>query len=795
MLPRLALLYRRYATQHLRLVLGDLSIASGCSIPVVLRHGRICVVRDRSVCVARDGRSLDGADDVLLEQDGARSEGAAPSLPYAPGAPIRVSLRNAGRDPATLPAPSHARWLAAHLMLWPGLLRRIVQTLPLLPHIRDPHMRSRAKARLGLCEKTPAPVLRLSLPNAPRIALTPPIAIVLPVHNAAPHVAHCLDRIARMTDLPWRLVIVEDGSTDPAIRPMLQDWVGTHPQAKLLCHDAPQGFAAAVNAGLSALGPIDRPVVLLNSDVTLPQGWASRLIAPLLSDGTIASVTPLSNEGELMGVPHPCAGVALRNTEVDAVDAALIPFARHTDLPSLPTGSGFCMALSPHWLAEVPRFDESYGRGYGEEVDWCQRTRALGGRHVCQTGLFVGHVGAASFGAEQRRILRARAASVLSRRWPRFDAEVALAQADDPLAGDRLRAGLLWARARLGQASLPVYLTHSLGGGTERWLEQRLGSHEVALVLRVGGPLRWQVELHTQAGVTRASTMLFAQIQTLLFHTGPRQVIYVCAVGDPAPEEIPFRLLDLCAGGHRLEVMFHDYFPLNRDHTFRSETGPDWPALWRPALDRAEHLTVFSDASRRIVAGVHPDLAHKIRLRPHGPLGPVPRLSPAPLGRMVLAVPGNVNEQKGALMVRDLAHVLARTGEARLLVLGEVAPECPLPRSVKVLGGYRLEDLPHLVARHGIGAWLIPSIWPETFSYVTQESLATGLPCIGFDLGGQGEALRRAENGHVVSLRNIAEPDVDALLRGLRALPGWLDRAGDIDSVTPRSGSFRKVRA
>jgi len=140
---------------------------------------------------------------------------------------------------------------------------------------------------------------------------------------------------------------------------------------------------------------------------------------------------------------------------------------------------------------------------------------------------------------------------------------------------------------------------------------------------------------------------------------------------------------------------------------------------------------------------------------------------------MVIGVPGNLNDQKGASVVRDLAPVLARTGEARLVVLGEVAPDCPVPRSVTVQGGYRLEDLPHLVARHGIGAWFIPSLWPETFSYVTQESLATGLPCIGFDLGGQGDALRRAENGYVVSLRNGGKPDVDAVLRALRAVPGW----------------------
>lgn len=779
MFRRLRHLYRRYSTHHLRLCLGTAHLGRGVAVPVTLRRGRVCV----------------DADSAMLEHDGARSEGKAASLPYVLSVPIRVSLRNSLSEAVTLPSLSRSRHTVAHLALWPKLIRRMIRILPLLPRIRDPYTRACAVRRLGLSTVCPAPPIDPENKRDARFPKTTDITIILPVHNAAEHVTCCLARIPPMTDLPWRLVVVEDGSTDLIMRPLLRNWVAVWPQATLICHDRPLGFAASINAVLAALGKIDSPVVLLNSDVTLPRGWASRLIAPLLADRTIASVTPLSNEGELMGAPHACAGVALRNGEVDRVDAALAPFARHSDLPSLPTGSGFCMALSPHWLAHVPRFDERFGRGYGEEVDWCQRTRALGGRHVCQTGQFVGHVGAASFGADQRRFLCAKAARTLSKRWPCFDAEVAQAKDQDPLVGDRLRAGLIWAKARLNGSPLPFYLSHSLGGGVARWLEQRLSQHEAAVVLRVGGPERWQLELHTTVGVTRGATGRFAVIQTLLRGAGPLHVMYACAVGDPAPQEIPFRLLDLCAGGQRLEILFHDYFPLNRDYTFRSETDPEWQALWRPALDRADDLTVFSETSRQIVGQVHPDLAHKIRLRPHAPLGPVPSLSPAPIGRMVIGVPGDLNAHKGASVVADLARILAKTGEAQLVLLGEVAPDCSLPRSVTVLGGYRLEDMPHLVARHGIGAWLIPSVWPETFSYVTHESLATGLPCIGFDLGGQGEALRRARNGHVVSLRNGDALDIDSVLDVLRALPEWPRSFDKTCAVRPEGWLYRRVRA
>ncbi len=46
------------------------------------------------------------------------------------------------------------------------------------------------------------------------------------------------------------------------------------------------------------------------------------------------------------------------------------------------------------------------------------------------------------------------------------------------------------------------------------------------------------------------------------------------------------------------------------------------------------------------------------------------------------------------------------------------------------------------MARYGITDWLIPSIWPETFSFATHEALDTGLPVWCFDLGAQSEAVR-----------------------------------------------------
>mgnify|MGYP003637598794 FL=1 len=65
-------------------------------------------------------------------------------------------------------------------------------------------------------------------------------------------------------------------------------------------------------------------------------------------------------------------------------------------------------------------------------------------------------------------------------------------------------------------------------------------------------------------------------------------------------------------------------------------------------------------------------------------------------------------------------------------------------------GPYDVSEIPDLVARYGITCWLVPSIWPETFSFTTHEALATGLPTFAFDLGAQGDAVRNAANGHPI---------------------------------------------
>jgi glycosyltransferase involved in cell wall biosynthesis len=142
----------------------------------------------------------------------------------------------------------------------------------------------------------------------------------------------------------------------------------------------------------------------------------------------------------------------------------------------------------------------------------------------------------------------------------------------------------------------------------------------------------------------------------------------------------------------------------------------------------------------------YPEIAGKIALRPHPLHSAPPRLYPKPGARPVIGVLGNIGLHKGAGVLVALSRLIARSRDADLVILGQLDPAYNLARPARVHGAYTPDQIAALVDRYGITCWLIPSIWPETFSFTTHEAIATGLPVICFDLGGQGEALRRAIN-------------------------------------------------
>ena len=718
--------------------------------------------------------------DVTARRGGPADQGFAFSIPATARGIVLDLVRTDGAvHSAAIPHPSDPVGGSGQRRLRRAFLRDLCRAVPaFVRYARDPSDRTKAdiKRALGLELATRGadlePAWLLEEPSIERLSETDDVTILLPVYNAFDLLQECLARVEQNTDVNWHLIAVEDASTDPAVRPWLTNWSNARAgRVTLLCQEANQGFVAAVNKGLDHIRQRagTGPVILLNSDAMVPPNWVSRLCAPL-SDPAVASVTPMSNAAEILSVPCVGPGIALADGEAAQIDSIAQGFGA-VPLPELPTGVGFCMALSRHWLDRVPLLDPAFGRGYGEEVDWCQKTRALGARHLAQPGLFVEHVGGQSFGTDEKRDRIRAAGALISRRYPRYDAEVQRFIANDALATPRLALAVALAASR--NPRLPVFLAHSLGGGAEDALQAEMADHTAGIVLRVGGLRRWMMEVHLAGQVVAGRTDDLDLVRRLLAPAEALDLIYSCGVGDSDPVTLPAALLSLRRPDRsdRMMMRLHDYFPLSPSYTlmgrdgFDGVPGPgtsdpchiirrpdgthltleDWRVAWGALVAACDEITGFSKASALLFSQAF-EGAH-VTIRPH--LRPVPvRRLDHQAGRRI-GILGNLNIQKGALLIRDLAMAHPRQ---TFVVIGHVDASIPLPRNVVIHGGYDRDEITELTALYGIRAWLMPAVWPETFSFATREALATGLPVAGFSLGAQGEALREAANGIIVPL-------------------------------------------
>lgn len=204
------------------------------------------------------------------------------------------------------------------------------------------------------------------------------------------------------------------------------------------------GFVATVNRGM-ALHP-DRDVVLLNSDTEVSGNWLDRLRHAALSGPDIATVTPLSNNATICSYPfNGWADGLPGGLGLERLDH-LAAQANAGVVVDVPTGVGFCMYIRRAALDGIGLFDEArFGRGYGEENDFCRRANASGFRNVLCADVFVFHEGGVSFAAE-RATLQESASQTLLALHPDYAERIRAFEKLDPVAACRLRLDL----ARIG---------------------------------------------------------------------------------------------------------------------------------------------------------------------------------------------------------------------------------------------------------------------------------------------------------------------------------------------------------
>lgn len=183
-------------------------------------------------------------------------------------------------------------------------------------------------------------------------------------------------------------------------------------------------------------------------------------------------------------------------------------------------------------------------------------------------------------------------------------------------------------------------------------------------------------------------------------------------------------------------------------------------------MQRADALLVYSEFVRAWFAE-HGAPSEKVRLVPRG----IPRPGITPVrqrpqddGRVRFAYIGGLAWQKGVHVVVEAFNALPADASVELTVAGDETKFPDYVAELKALATHpgisfvgRLDRPGVFQAMTDADAVLVPSLWYETFSMLTREAFAMGVPVLVSDHGVLADAVTHEENG----LR-VAPGSVDA---------------------------------
>lgn len=117
------------------------------------------------------------------------------------------------------------------------------------------------------------------------------VAVVIPVFNRARTVLGTLSTVTSQTQLPRRLVVVDDGSTDSTSE-SIRKWIDSTPSTiqRQLIWQSNRGAPAARNRGLAAIGDCEF-VAFLDSDDRWPNDFLARVHTRISIDPTAVAVS------------------------------------------------------------------------------------------------------------------------------------------------------------------------------------------------------------------------------------------------------------------------------------------------------------------------------------------------------------------------------------------------------------------------------------------------------------------------------------------------------------------------
>ncbi|MDR0920706.1 MAG: methyltransferase domain-containing protein, partial [Oscillospiraceae bacterium] len=180
------------------------------------------------------------------------------------------------------------------------------------------------------------------------------VDLVVPVYNGYEYFEALFKTIPK-TKVKYRLLVCDDCSPDKRVAEFLEKESKTNPRMILVKNEVNLGFVRTVNR---LIGLCENHIVLLNTDIELPENYLERMIYPVVKYPEIASVTPFSNAATILSIPTIGEDNPILS-DVNTVDNCVKNIKpAYTEIP---TGVGFCMTLNYNVVQEIGALNEVFG--------------------------------------------------------------------------------------------------------------------------------------------------------------------------------------------------------------------------------------------------------------------------------------------------------------------------------------------------------------------------------------------------------------------------------------------------
>lgn len=648
--------------------------------------------------------------------------------------------------------------------------------------IRELEKRKQDLAAMDLSRPIKLDGLFTELPIKNKLDLS--VDIVIPVYDGYEYLQALFTSLFLNTTSGHRIILINDCSSDVRVVEFLLSvtkYKNQYCKEIIVIHNPENlGFVQTVNSSLTYL---QNNFVILNTDVEVPNGWLERLMMPFESQSNIASTTPFTNSGTICSFP-----VWLEDNKLpfglncDAVDNVFHHVNLANTQQEMPTGVGFCMGMNKALVDKIGLFDaETFGKGYCEENDWCQRAIAVGYKNIHVTNLFVYHKHGGSFGDTKLQLIKNNFQKLLQKHrfyQKNVSAYIGLNKLQD------LRLAIML-RLATQQHNAVLIFDHGIGGGASKYLEENILPLEAVAILIsgfydsrnvliklyhynvlivqirltslddfssnfVGNKVFTHIYLNhtlTVANLTVLKSLLKNNAEHVSYYT--HDFLSICPsytlinnAGKYCGTEVDIQKCSSCQVNHKFQQR-------NSQQFVDMKT---WREDYAEILNLSDDVFCFSNDSKNHLLKIYPSIKDKIIVKPHVIKTQLSKISEGSEFHhnevITVAALGAIDYQKGRAILQDLAKKpLFKNKQFKLLLIGYA--DVTSIKNCQITGVYTANDLPKIIQDNHVDIFIIPSIWPETFCYTAEEIMAMGFPLICFNIGAPAERVLSYEHGYI----------------------------------------------